>query len=171
MSKKIKINTERKIEPRLSIPYNGQMLVVNDPSEKFKSDLMTEIIETIVEDKELDEKKILLKLIDHCTNVEFDKDILEVEYLTHEAKLITNEVLVIFQEIVGETYQLMQLALEQTRNEALQEGILNEKNKIEIEVEKNQKNKEKIKKIKEEEIVEEVKETRVVKKPQRRRKR
>jgi predicted Holliday junction resolvase-like endonuclease len=85
----------------------------------------------------------MLDLIDHCTNVEFDMDIFEAKNLSHEAQMITNEILVIFQEIMGETYQLIQLALEQTKNEALQENILNDKKELEMKVEELVEEKEK----------------------------
>ena len=75
--------------------------------------------------------------------------------------MITNEILVIFQEIMGETYQLIQLALEQTKNEALQENILNDKKELEMEVEEL---------VKEKDVPQEVEEyvpQRTVRKPQR----
>ena len=76
--------------------------------------------------------------------------------------MITNEVLIIFQEIISEAYQLIQLAMQQAKNDVLQNEILKEKNKI-IEIS------EKINSEKQNEDVEEIKATsqRVVKKPSR----
>lgn len=161
---KIKIQTEKKSEPRLTIPYDGQTLIVNDATETFKNEMMQEIMVTITENKEFNEGEMLLRLINHCTNVEFDKNVLEVQNLTHEAKLITNEVLIIFQEIIGETYQLIQIFLEQTRNNMKQKEILEKKDELEKVVDKMAK--EEVEKEEEEKVID----IKVARKPQRRRK-
>ena len=124
--------------------------------------MITELMELITENKNFDEKRMLESLIDHCTNVEFDKDVFEVEYLSHEAKMVTNEILIIFQEIIEETNQLMKILMQQMRNDVLQEDIIEEKNRITEEIKdiKNEK----------EEVIEKVEYTKTVRKPQRRRK-
>jgi hypothetical protein len=162
MSNKIIIRAEKKAEPRLTIQYEGNILVVNEPDENLKNKMIEDMMKSIVESKDFDEKKMLLDLIDHCTNVEFDKNVLEVVHLSHEAKMITNEILLIFQEIIEEAYQLMKVILQQTKNDLLQEEILEEKNKIMKKAEE-----EKVEEVREERIEEE----KVAKrKPQRRRK-
>ena len=88
------------------------------------------IIELITEKKDFDEKKIMSVLINHCTNVEFDGDIFESTNLSHEAQAISNEILIIFQEIVSEAYQLLQLAMQQAKGEMLQNEILKEKDDV-----------------------------------------
>ena len=117
--KKIKVNAEV-VKERLNIPTDRGVIVVNNPSSEFKNEIVQYMVGCILEEKDFDERKIMLDLIDNCTNVEFDMDIFEAKNLSHEAQMITNEILVIFQEIMGETYQLIQLALEQTKNETLQ---------------------------------------------------
>lgn len=162
---KIKLNVEKKAEPRLTIPYNGELIVVNEPSENLKNKMIENLIELITENKDFDEKEMLQKLINHCTNVEFDKDVFEVVELSHEARMVTNEILIIFQEIIEETHQFMKILMQQMRNEVLQEDIIKEKDKMVEDVEK-------IEEVVDEEKIEKVKveEKRVARKPQRRRK-
>ena len=155
MEKKIKMNVGEKIL-RISIPTPNGVAVVNNPSDKFKNELIKMLIECITKNEDFDEKKIMLDLINHCTNVEFEGDIFEVEHLTHEAKMITNEILLIFQELTQEAYQILRLAMQQAKNEVEQNKILDEKDEILEKVNKQEK----------EEIKEDVPH-RTVKKPQR----
>ena len=156
MEKKIKMNVEEEIL-RISIPTQNGVAVVNNPSDKFKGELIKMLVECITENKDFDEKKIMLDLINHCTNVEFEGDIFEVEHLTHEAKMITNEILIIFQELTQEAYQVLRLAMQQAKNEMEQNKILDEKDEI----------LEKVNKIEEKEEVKEELSHKTVKKPQR----
>ena len=162
MENKIKLNVEKKIL-RISIPTDNGTIVVNNPSDKLKNELVSLLVNCIVENKDFDERKLMQNLIDDCTNVEFEGDIFEATNLTHEAKMITNEILMIFQEIMAEAYQIIKIAMQQAKNEMLQNEILDEKDKII----------EKVKEIQEEkmeEIKEEVKEEvphKTVRKPQR----
>lgn len=158
MGNKIKINAEEN-KQRITIPTDRGTLIVRNPSQNLKNELVNELVTTIMENKDFDEKIMMMKLIDDCTNVEFDKNVFEVEYLSHEAKMITNEILIIFQEIISEAYQVINLILQQIKNEELQNGLLKEKNKVEKIVEKE---------IEEKEVVED--KIREVRKPQRRRK-
>ena len=155
MEKKIKMKAEENIL-RISIPTPNGVAVVNNPSDKFKNELIKMLIECITKNEDFDEKKIMLDLINHCTNVEFEGDIFEVEHLTHEAKMITNEILIIFQELTQEAYQVLRLAMQQAKNEVEQNKILDEKDEILEKVNKQEK----------EEIKEDVPH-RTVKKPQR----
>ncbi len=133
--------------------------VVNNPSQAFKQELIGKIVTCLTKNEDFDEKKIMMDLINHCTNVEFEGDVFEATHLSHEVQMITNEVLIVFQELVNEAYQLIQLALQQVKNERLQNEILDEKQEVEnIEV------KEEIKEVAKEEIKAPKK---VVKKPQR----
>lgn len=162
MENKIKLNVEEKIL-RISIPTDNGTIVVNNPSDKLKNELVGLLVNCIVENKDFDERKIMQDLIDNCTNVEFEGDIFEATNLTHEAKMITNEILIIFQEIIAEAYQVIKLAMQQAKNEMLQNEILDEKNEI---IEKAKE----IQEEKAEEIKEEVKEEvprKTVRKPQR----
>ena len=162
MENKIKLNVEEQIL-RISIPTDNGVIVVNNPSDKLKNELIGLLVNCIVENKDFDERKIMQDLIDNCTNVEFEGDIFEATNLTHEAKMITNEILIIFQEIIAESYQVIKLAMQQAKNEMLENEILNEKNEI---IEKAKE----IQEEKIEEIKEEVKEEiphKTVRKPQR----
>ena len=162
MENKIKLNVEKKIL-RISIPTDNGTIVVNNPSDKLKNELVGLLVNCIVENKDFDERKMMQDLIDNCTNVEFEGDIFEATNLTHEAKMITNEILMIFQEIMAEAYQIIKIAMQQAKNEMLQNEILDEKDKI---IEKAKE----IQEEKMEEIKEEVKEEvphKTVRKPQR----
>ena len=162
MENKIKLNVEEQIL-RISIPTDNGVIVVNNPSDKLKNELVSLLVNCIVENKDFDERKLMQDLIDDCTNVEFEGDIFEATNLTHEAKMITNEILIIFQEIIAEAYQIIKLAMQQTKNEMLQNEILDEKNEV---IEKAKE----IQEEKAEEIKEEVKEEtphKPVRKPQR----
>ncbi len=162
MENKIKLNVEKKIL-RISIPTDNGTIVVNNPSDKLKNELVGLLVNCIVENKDFDERKLMQDLIDDCTNVEFEGDIFEATNLTHEAKMITNEILMIFQEIMAEAYQIIKIAMQQAKNEMLQNEILDEKDKI---IEKAKE----IQEEKMEEIKEEVKEEvphKTVRKPQR----
>ena len=161
MENKIKLNVEEKVL-RISIPTDNGVIVVNNPSDKLKNELVGLLVNCIVENKDFDERKLMQDLIDNCTNVEFEGDIFEATNLTHEAKMITNEILIIFQEIMAEAYQIIKLAMQQTKNEMLQNEILDEKNEV---IEKAKEIQEKA-----EEVKEEVKEEiphKTVRKPQR----
>ena len=131
MDNKIKLNAEKRVEPRLTIPYKGQNIIVNEPSDTVRGEMIETLVRLITENKDFDEKEMLNKLINYCTNVEFDKDVFEVVELSHEAKMITNEVLMIFQEIIGESYQVINLMLQQIKNEELQNKLLNGKKMLE----------------------------------------
>lgn len=162
MENKIKLNVEEKIL-RISIPTDNGTIVVNNPSDKLKNELVGLLVNCIVENKDFDERELMQDLIDDCTNVEFEGDIFEATNLTHEAKMITNEILMIFQEIMAEAYQIIKIAMQQAKNEILQNEILDEKDKI---IEKAKE----IQEEKMEEIKEEVKEEvphKTVRKPQR----
>lgn len=162
MENKIKLNVEEKIL-RISIPTDNGTIVVNNPSDKLKNELVGLLVNCIVENKDFDERKLMQDLIDDCTNVEFEGDIFEATNLTHEAKMITNEILMIFQEIMAEAYQIIKIAMQQAKNEMLQNEILDEKDKI---IEKAKE----IQEEKMEEIKEEIKEEvphKTVRKPQR----
>jgi hypothetical protein len=152
MENKIKINAEVEVL-RLSIPSNKGTLVVNNPKIKLKNEMIKYLVNCMIEDKDIDEKRIMLELIDNCTNVEFDMDIFEAKNLSHEAQMITNEILIIFQEIVGEAGQLVRLILQQAKNEMEQKEIVEENKEMK---------KEKV----EEKEIEEIPH-KVVKKPQR----
>ena len=149
MENKIKLNVEEQIL-RISIPTDNGVIVVNNPSDKLKNELVGLLVNCIVENKDFDERKLMQDLIDDCTNVEFEGDIFEATNLTHEAKMITNEILMIFQEIMAEAYQIIKIAMQQAKNEMLQNEILDEKDKIiekakEIQEEKIEENKEEVK--------------------------
>lgn len=140
-NKKIKVKVEENIL-RLSIPSESGTIVINNPTQSYRKELLGMIVDLITEKKDFDEKKIMSDLINHCTNVEFDGDIFESTNLSHEAQVISNEILIIFQEIVSEAYQLLQLAMQQAKGEMLQGKILKEKDDVLDIVEKIQNEKE-----------------------------
>ena len=146
MENKIKLNVEEQIL-RISIPTDNGVIVVNNPSDKLKNELIGLLVNCIVENKDFDERKLMQDLIDNCTNVEFEGDIFEATNLTHEAKMITNEILIIFQEIMAEAYQIIKIAMQQAKNEMLQNEILDEKNEV---IEKAKEIQEKAEEVKEE---------------------
>ena len=156
MKEKIKVNVEVKKE-RLSIPTDRGKIVVDNPSDEFKNDTIKYMVECILEDKDFDEKKIMLGLIDNCTNVEFDMNIFEAKNLSHEAQMITNEILLLFQEIVEESGQVVKLILQQTKNELMKKEVREENKEL---VEKTEEKDER-------QEVEEKTPQKVVKKPQR----
>lgn len=156
MENKIRVNVNDKDILRLSIPTENGKIIINNPSKKIKNDIINELVTLLSENKEIDEKEIVLKLINHCTNVEFDGDIFETENLSHEAQMIINEITSIFQEIISEAYQVIKLAMQQIKNDVLQKEVLNEKDNI-LEIAEKRKE--------EKELIETQK--RVVKKPNR----
>lgn len=143
MKERVKINLDEKVL-RLEVPTNNGLVVINEPSQNLKKELINMLILCITENKDFDEKKIMLDLINDCTNADFDGDIFEVTNLSHEAQMITNEVLIIFQEILSETYQILKMAMQQTKNEMLQNEILKEKDEIIEKAEEIQNKKEEI---------------------------
>lgn len=156
MENKIRVNVNDKDILRLSIPTENGKIIINNPSKKIKNDIINELVTLLSENKEIDEKEIVLKLINHCTNVEFDGDIFETENLSHKAQMIINEITSIFQEIISEAYQVIKLAMQQIKNDVLQKEVLNEKDNI-LEIAEKRKE--------EKELIEIQK--RVVKKPNR----
>lgn len=131
MKDRVKINLEEEKVLRLEIPTDNGMVVINNPSTKIKNELVNELVMYVAKGEDFDEKEIMLNLIKHCTNVEFEGDIFETTNLTHEAQMITNEILLIFQEMIAEAYGLIKLAMQQMKNENLQNEILKDKEEIE----------------------------------------
>lgn len=158
--KKIKVNAEA-VKERLNMPTDRGVIVINNPSNEFKNDTIKYMVGCILEDKDFDERKIMLDLINNCTNVEFDMDIFEAKNLSHEAQMITNEILIIFQEIVGEAGQIVKLILQQTKNELEQKGAEEENKKILNEIEELVEGKDELQE------VEEYVPQRTIRKPQR----
>jgi Na+/phosphate symporter len=130
MENRIKVDVNEEKVLRLSIPMDEGTIVINNPTDKFKQEVLDEIITFITQNKDFDEKQLMLRLINHCTNVEFVGDIFETPYLSHEARMITNEIMIIFQELVNEAYQVIQLALQQMANEKTQNDLLKEKEQL-----------------------------------------
>lgn len=143
MGNKIKMNVNEEMILRKSIQTDKGVIVINNMSQQFKQEMLQALVITISKNEDFDEKEIMLKLIDHCTNVEFEGDLFEAQYLSHEAQIITNEILIIFQELIEETYQLIKMALKQSKTEMLQKEILREKDEIVEEAEKIEDEKEK----------------------------
>ena len=156
MMGRIKVNVEKEVI-RLSIPSDNGTIVINEPSQNLKDTLVKELGLKVTKQEDINEKEIMLLLIEKCTNVEFDGDIFEATSLSHEAQMIANEILIIFEEIIAEVHQLLRLTLQQTKNEMLQNKIIEEKDEMIEQVEE---------KIKEEKAMEEMPH-KVVKKPQR----
>lgn len=130
MKDKIKVNLNEEKVLRLSVEMDEGVAVVNNPTQAFRQEIVNKIVVCLTKNEDFDEKQMMMDLINHCTNVEFEGDIFEAVYLSHEVQMITNEVLIIFQELVSEAYQLIQLALQQVKNERLQSEILDERKEI-----------------------------------------
>jgi hypothetical protein len=130
MENRIKIDVNEEKVLRLSIPMDEGTIVINNPTNKFKQEILDEMVTFITQNKDFDEKQLMLRLINHCTNVEFVGDIFEATYLSHEARMITNEIMIIFQELVNEAYQVIQLVLQQVANEKTQNDLLKEKEQL-----------------------------------------
>lgn len=152
MENRIKVNVNEEKVLRLSVEMDEGVAIVNNPTQTFKQEMVNKIVVCLTKNEDFNEQEMMLDLIKHCTNVEFEGDIFEATYLSHEVQMITNEILIIFQEMIGEAYQMIQIALQQMKNERLQNELLKEKDEI-----NNTKVEEKVEK-------------RVVRKPQRRRK-
>lgn len=138
MENKVRINVNEEKVLRLSITMDEGVVVVNNPSLKFKQEMVNGLVVCLTQNKDFDEKEMMMRLINHCTNVEFEGDIFEATHLTHEVQMITNEVMLIFQEMINEAYQLIQLALQQIQNEKLQEEMLKENEKVKVKEEKRE---------------------------------
>lgn len=135
MKDKIKVNLNEEKVLRLSVEMDEGVAVVNNPTRTFKQEIVNKIVVCLTKNEDFDERRVMLDLINHCTNVEFEGDIFEAVNLSHEVQMITNEILIIFQELLNEAYQLIQLALQQMKNERLQNEILDERKEIdEVEV-------------------------------------
>ena len=130
MKDKIKVNLNEEKVLRLSVEMDEGVAIVNNPTQAFRQEIVNKIVVCLTKNEDFDEKQMMLDLINHCTNVEFEGDVFEAVYLSHEVQMITNEVLIIFQELVSEAYQLIQLALQQVKNERLQNEILDERKEI-----------------------------------------
>lgn len=130
MKDKIKVNLNEEKVLRLSVEMDEGVAVVNNPTQAFRQEMVNKIVVCLTKNEDFDEKQMMMDLINHCTNVEFEGDVFEAVYLSHEVQMITNEVLIIFQELVSEAYQLIQLALQQVKNERLQSEILDERKEI-----------------------------------------
>lgn len=130
MKDKIKVNLNEEKVLRLSVEMDEGVAIVNNPTQAFRQETVNKIVVCLTKNEDFDEKQMMLDLINHCTNVEFEGDVFEAVYLSHEVQMITNEVLIIFQELVSEAYQLIQLALQQVKNERLQNEILDERKEI-----------------------------------------
>ena len=130
MKEKIKVDLNEEKVLRLSVEMDEGVAVINNPTQAFRQEMVNKIVVCLTKNEDFDEKQMMLDLINHCTNVEFEGDIFEAVYLSHEVQMITNEVLIIFQELVSEAYQLIQLALQQVKNERLQNEILDERKEI-----------------------------------------
>ena len=130
MKEKIKVNLNEEKVLRLSVEMDEGVAIVNNPTQAFRQETVNKIVVCLTKNEDFDEKQMMLDLINHCTNVEFEGDVFEAVYLSHEVQMITNEVLIIFQELVSEAYQLIQLALQQVKNERLQNEILDERKEI-----------------------------------------
>ena len=99
--KKITVKTEKEVL-RKAIPYGDEVIVINELSERQKLEIINEMQKELIANKKIDERKFMLDIIERCTNVEFDKDIFEVEEPTYEATIIIGEVTLMFLELVDE---------------------------------------------------------------------
>jgi hypothetical protein len=153
---RIKVNVEKEVV-RLSIPSDNGTIVINEPSQNLKDKLVKELGLKVTKQEDINEKEIMLLLIEKCTNVEFDGDIFEAKNLSHEAQMIVNEILIIFEEIIALVHQVLRLTLQQAKNEMLQNKIIEEKDEMIEQVEE---------KVEEKKTIEEMP-RKVAKKPQR----
>ena len=126
--KKITVKAEKEIL-RKAIPYGDEVIVINELSEKQKLELINEIQKDLINNKKIDERKFMLDIINKCTNIEFDKDVFEVEEPTYEATIIIGEVTLMFLELVEEQkiYTNIQLKvngnIKETETKDIQEEI------------------------------------------------
>ena len=133
--KKITIKTEKEVL-RKAIPYGDEVIVINELSERQKLEIINEIQKELIANKKIDERKFILDIINKCTNVEFDKDIFEIEEPTYEATIIIGEVTLMFLELVDEQkiYTNIQLKVNgNTKKEVKEEKEIEEiKEEVEI---------------------------------------
>lgn len=157
---KVKVKVQKN-ELRLQIPYEDGMIIINEIHPQLKQELLTVIVDILQNGKDFDEKKLFMDIVNKCTNVEFDGDIFEIEYVSHEVQMLVNEIMIMIQEVIQEAYQILRLALQQFKNELEEKEVLEGKNGLVKLVEYEKK--------KEEEALVEKKEVKKVNRPRGRR--
>ena len=133
--KKITVKTEKEVL-RKAIPYGDEVIVINELSERQKLEIINEMQKELIANKKIDERKFMLDIIDRCTNVEFDKDIFEVEEPTYEATIIIGEVTLMFLELVDEQkiYTNIQLKVNGNAKKEVEEEVEIKEIKEEVEI-------------------------------------
>lgn len=128
--KKIKISNLEKQEVRRVIPYNGEEIIIIEVPINLKQKVTQILINAIQKDEDFSERDIYLELIDRCSNIEFEGDIFEVENPVHEVKILLDEFILMFQEMLEEVYSIISLALQEGKNELLKNKIIEERDEI-----------------------------------------
>ena len=133
--KKITVKTEKEVL-RKAIPYGDEVIVINELSERQKLEIINEMQKELTANKKIDERKFMLDIIEKCTNVEFDKDIFEVEEPTYEATIIIGEVTLMFLELVDEQkiYTNIQLKVNGNAKKEVEEEVEIKEIKEEVEI-------------------------------------
>ena len=133
--KKITVKTEKEVL-RKAIPYGDEVIVINELSERQKLEIINEMQKELIANKKIDERKFMLDIIERCTNVEFDKDIFEVEEPTYEATIIIGEVTLMFLELVDEQkiYTNIQLKVNGNAKKEVEEEVEIKEIKEEVEI-------------------------------------
>ena len=133
--KKITVKTEKEVL-RKAIPYGDEVIVINELSERQKLEIINEMQKELIANKKIDERKFMLDIIEKCTNVEFDKDIFEVEEPTYEATIIIGEVTLMFLELVDEQkiYTNIQLKVNGNAKKEVEEEVEIKEIKEEVEI-------------------------------------
>lgn len=128
--KKVKISNLEKQEIRRVIPYNGEEIIIIEVPINLKQKVTQILVNAIQKDEDFNERDIYLELIDRCSNVEFEGDIFEVGNPIHEVKILLDEFILMFQEMLEEVYSIISLALQEGKNELLKNKIIEERDEI-----------------------------------------
>lgn len=124
---KVKVNKQ---ELRLQIPCEDGLIVINEIHPQLKQEILGILTSALQEGKDFDEKKIFMDIVNKCTNVEFDGDIFEEQYVTHEVQMLVNEIFIMIQELIQEAYQILRMVLQEAKNEIAQKELLKEKDEL-----------------------------------------
>lgn len=124
---KVKVNKQ---ELRLQIPCEDGLIVINEIHPQLKQEILGILTSALQDGKDFDEKKIFMDIVNKCTNVEFDGDIFEEQYVTHEVQMLVNEIFIMIQELIQEAYQILRMVLQEAKNEITQKELLKEKDEL-----------------------------------------
>lgn len=130
--KKIKMEQLEKLDIRKTIPYGDDEIVILNLPQHLKEEVLDMIDESMKTEEDIDDKGIVLKVIDKCTNVDFgEADIFSVINPSHELEMIVLEVNLMLQECLDEYLLMLQSYLLAEKNKLTKEDVLEDVKEIE----------------------------------------